>query len=41
VQNYVHHLEAELVVRDQQLEASQAQVEELQDVVHHMQELLP
>jgi hypothetical protein len=40
-QNYVHHHEAELVERDQQLEASQALAEELQDVVHHMQGLLP
>jgi hypothetical protein len=35
-QNYVHHLEGELVERDQKLEASLAQVEELQDMVYHM-----
>jgi hypothetical protein len=40
-QNYVHHLEVELHERDQQLEVSQAQTEELLDVVHHLQELLP
>jgi hypothetical protein len=37
----VHHLEAELHERDDQLEASQAQVEELTGVVHHLHELLP
>jgi hypothetical protein len=40
-QNYAHHLEAELVERGKQLEVNQVQVEELQDVVHHKQELLP
>jgi hypothetical protein len=40
-QTYLQHLETELDERDQQLEASQAQVEELTDVVHHLHELLP
>jgi hypothetical protein len=40
-QNYVHHLEAELHERDEQLEASQARAMELQNVVEHLQELLP
>jgi septal ring factor EnvC (AmiA/AmiB activator) len=35
-QNYVHHLDAELQERDQQLETSQAQTEELVDIMHHM-----
>jgi chromosome segregation ATPase len=39
--NYAQHLETELAERDQQLEASQAHVEELKDVVHHLHELLP
>jgi chromosome segregation ATPase len=40
-QNYVHHLEAELHERDEQLTMSQAQAAELQDAVKHLQELLP
>jgi uncharacterized protein HemX len=39
--NYIQHLEVELEARDQQLDESQAQVEELMDVVHHLHELLP
>jgi peptidoglycan hydrolase CwlO-like protein len=39
--NYVHHLEAELHERDEQLEVSQAQATELQNAVKHLQELLP
>ena len=37
----MQHLESELHERDDQLEASQAQVEELADAVHHLHELLP
>jgi hypothetical protein len=40
-QSYIQHFKTELEERDQQLEASQAHVKELTDVVHHMQELLP
>jgi peptidoglycan hydrolase CwlO-like protein len=40
-QSYIHHLEAEMHERDEQLEASQAQAIELQDVVEHLQELIP
>jgi predicted transcriptional regulator len=39
-QNYVHHLEAELHERDEQLQASQAHAVELQDAVEHLQELI-
>jgi hypothetical protein len=38
-QNYVHHLEVELHKRE--LAMSQAQAAELQDVVEHLQKLLP
>jgi chromosome segregation ATPase len=41
VQDYIHHLETELHERDEQLEVSQAQAAELQDVVEHLQELIP
>jgi hypothetical protein len=41
VQKYIHHLETELHERDKQLEVSQAQAVELQDVVEHLQELIP
>ena len=34
-------MEVELEERDQQLEVSQAQVEELTDMVHHLHDLLP
>jgi hypothetical protein len=37
-QGYIHHLETELHERDEQLEVSQAQAAELQDVVEHLQE---
>jgi cell division septum initiation protein DivIVA len=40
-QDYIHHLETELHERDEQLEASQAQAAKLQDVVEHLQELIP
>jgi chromosome segregation ATPase len=40
-QSYTHHLEAELHERDEQLEASQAQVADLQHQVGHLQELIP
>jgi peptidoglycan hydrolase CwlO-like protein len=40
-QSYVHHLEAELHERDEQLEASQAQAADLQQQVEHLQELIP
>jgi chromosome segregation ATPase len=40
-QGYIHHLETELHERDEQLEASQAQAAKLQDVVEHLQELIP
>jgi hypothetical protein len=40
-QNYVHYLEVELHKRDAQLAVSQAQAAELQDVVEHLQKLLP
>jgi hypothetical protein len=40
-QGYIHHLKTELHERDEQLKASQAQAAELQDVVEHLQELLP
>jgi chromosome segregation ATPase len=39
-QGYVHHLEIELQERDEQLEASQAQVADLQHEVEHLQELI-
>jgi septal ring factor EnvC (AmiA/AmiB activator) len=35
-QGYMHHLETELHEQDEQLEASQAQAAELQDVVEHL-----
>jgi multidrug resistance efflux pump len=35
-QGYIHHLETELHERDEQLEASQAQAAELEDVVEHL-----
>jgi hypothetical protein len=41
MQNYVHHLEAELHERDEQLEANQAQAIELHDAIDHLQELIP
>jgi peptidoglycan hydrolase CwlO-like protein len=41
VQSYVHHLEAELHERGEQLEMSQAQTAELQHAVEHLQELIP
>jgi hypothetical protein len=41
MQNYVHHLEAELHERDEQLEASQTQAIEVHDAVDHLQELIP
>jgi DNA-binding protein H-NS len=40
-QSYIHHLKTELYERDEQLEASQAQIVELQNEVEHMQELIP
>jgi hypothetical protein len=40
-QNYVCHLEAELHERDEHHTVSQAQAVQLQDVVKHLQELLP
>jgi DNA-binding protein H-NS len=40
-QSYIHHLETELYERDEQLEASQAHIVELQNEVEHMQELIP
>jgi chromosome segregation ATPase len=40
-QGYIHHLETELHEEDEQLEASQAQGAELQDMVEHLQELIP
>jgi chromosome segregation ATPase len=40
-QSYVHHLEAELHERDEQLEVSHAQTTELQDAVEHLHELIP
>jgi hypothetical protein len=40
-QSYVHHLEAELHERAEQLKVSQAQTAELQNVVEHLQELIP
>jgi hypothetical protein len=40
-QSYVHHLETELHKRDEQLEASQAQVADLQNEVEHLQGLIP
>jgi peptidoglycan hydrolase CwlO-like protein len=40
-QRYVHHLETKLHERDEQLEASQAQVVDLQHEVEHLQELIP
>jgi peptidoglycan hydrolase CwlO-like protein len=40
-QNYVHHLEAELHERDEQLKSSQAHAAEFQDAVEHLQELVP
>jgi chromosome segregation ATPase len=40
-QSYVHHLETDLYERDEQLEASQAQVVDLQHEVEHLQELIP
>jgi outer membrane lipopolysaccharide assembly protein LptE/RlpB len=40
-QNYVHHLKVELHKRNEQLVVSQAQAAELQDVVEHLQTLLP
>jgi hypothetical protein len=35
-QSYIHHLEAELHKRDEQLKESQAQAVELQDVVEQL-----
>jgi chromosome segregation ATPase len=35
-QSYIHHLEAELHERDEQLEASQAHAAELQDAIEHL-----
>jgi molecular chaperone DnaK (HSP70) len=40
-QSYVHHLEAELHKRDEQLKVSQTQTTELQHVVKHLQEMIP
>jgi hypothetical protein len=40
-QSYIHHFETELHERDEQLEASQAQVADLQHEVEHLQELIP
>jgi flagellar biosynthesis chaperone FliJ len=40
-QSYIHHLEAEMHERDEQLEVSQVQAIELHDVVEHLQELIP
>jgi DNA repair ATPase RecN len=40
-QSYVHHIETELHEREEQLEASQAQVVDLQHEVEHLQELIP
>jgi chromosome segregation ATPase len=40
-QSYVHHLKTELHERDEQLEASQAQVADLQNEVEHLQGLIP
>jgi peptidoglycan hydrolase CwlO-like protein len=40
-QSYVHHLETELHEWDEQLEASQAQVADLQNEVEHLQGLIP
>jgi exonuclease VII small subunit len=40
-QTYVQHLKTELELWEKQLEVSQAQVEELIDVVHHLHHLLP
>jgi chromosome segregation ATPase len=40
-QGYIYHLKTELHERDEQLKASQAQAAELQDVVEHLQELIP
>jgi hypothetical protein len=40
-QSYVHYLETELHERDEQLEASQAQVADLQNEVEHLQGLIP
>jgi chromosome segregation ATPase len=40
-QGYIQHLETELHERDEQLKASQAQAAELQEVIGHLQELIP
>jgi chromosome segregation ATPase len=40
-QGYIHHLKTKLQERDEQLEASQAQDAESQDVVEDLQELIP
>jgi peptidoglycan hydrolase CwlO-like protein len=40
-QSYVHHIEAELHERDEQLEVSQAQAADLQHEVVHLHELIP
>jgi chromosome segregation ATPase len=40
-QSYVHHLQTELHMRDEQLEASQAQAADLQHEMEHLQELIP
>jgi septal ring factor EnvC (AmiA/AmiB activator) len=40
-QGYIHHLEAELHEWDEQLEVSQTHAAELQDVVEHLQKLIP
>jgi chromosome segregation ATPase len=40
-QGYIHHLETELHERDKLLTVSQAQAIKLQDMVEHLQELIP
>jgi peptidoglycan hydrolase CwlO-like protein len=40
-QGYAHYIKTELHEKDKQLEASQAQVADLQHQVEHLQELIP
>jgi peptidoglycan hydrolase CwlO-like protein len=40
-QGYAHYIKTELHEKDKQVEASQAQVADLQHQVEHLQELIP